>query len=192
MKILKWILGILIALFLLFILIGFISPTYDESIVTEIDAPVEKTFAIANDEKYMSQWLENYKSMELIKGDGKSKGSQWKVVFDQNGKDFEMIETVTDYIENEKFAFDINDDHGKYNISLNFEEKNGKTILTERMVGAAKGMMDKSFVALMKSSIKKQKSGWYQNLKKLVESTDWTPPSPILPAESEILKDTIK
>ena len=181
MKILKWILGILLLLLLAFLLLGWLNPEYNESITTVIDAPVEKTFALANDEQHMDKWLENFKSMELIEGDGKSKGSKWKVTFDENGKEFDMIETVTDYVENERFAFDIDDEFGKYNISLNFEEKDGKTVLTEKMVGAAKGIFGKAFLALMKSSIKKQKTGWYEKLKAFVESADWTPPAPILP-----------
>ena len=57
MKILKWIVGVVAILGLLFFAKGFITPTisYDSEIM--VDKPIKEAWAVMSDEGKISQWL---------------------------------------------------------------------------------------------------------------------------------------
>jgi glycosyltransferase involved in cell wall biosynthesis len=69
-----------------------------------------------------------------------------------------MVETVLAFEENKLFAFNIKDQFADFDLEITFEEKNGKTIITEvNKEGKDLGIFSKVMVTLFSSSIKKQK-----------------------------------
>ncbi|MDX1685024.1 MAG: SRPBCC family protein [Saprospiraceae bacterium] len=186
-KILYWVLGIIGALAAIIIVIGLLNPTYEDQVSVSIDAPVEKAFAIFQDSQYMRDWIPGYKSSEIIDGEELRVGSKYKLTFEEGSREFTMVETITDYIPDEKFGFDLDDDYGKFHVDVTFEEKDGKTKVTETMTGASKGIIGKAMMALMKGSIKNQKQEMYNDLASLVEGTEWSPPQP-----EPVSMDTVK
>ncbi len=191
-RILFIVLGIVALLILTVVVIGLMNPTYSETITVEVDAPVDKTFAIFNQPGTMSEWLEGFVSMELLEGEENAIGAKYKITFEENGKPFSMIETITDFDENQRVGFDLNDDHGgDFHINITFTEKEGKTTITETMTGSSSGVFGNAMMALMKGSINKQKTGWYENLATYIEGQDWTPPNlEPLPVDSTLIDST--
>ena len=94
-KIIFILLGIILALIIGFIAIGFIKPTYEGGVSVTVNAPVSTTFEYFNNPDNMAKWMDNFKSIENISGEKNQVGSKWKLVYDENGKDLVMTETVT-------------------------------------------------------------------------------------------------
>ena len=191
-RILFIILGIVALLFIGVVIIGLMNPTYNETITVEVDAPAEKTFAIFNKPGTMSEWLEGFISMELIEGEENEIGAKYKLTFEERGKQFSMIETITDFDVNERVGFDLTDDHGgNFHMDITFSEADGKTTIAETMTGSSSGIFGNAMMALMKSSINKQKTGWYEKLAEYIEGQEWSPPVPEpLPVDSTTTDST--
>lgn len=172
-KILFTLLGIIGALIIGFIAIGLIKPTYEGGITVTVNAPVATTFAVFNDTASMRKWMDNFKRIENISGDQNQVGSKWKLVYDENGRDLVMTETITAFEQDKLFAFDMEDEYYKMHIEIRFEEKDGKTIITQVDKGEGKNIPARSMVAIMGSLglMQKQQQGMYNKLKDLIEKT---------------------
>ena len=172
-KTLLILLGIIAALILGFIAIGFIKPTYEGGVNVTVNAPVSTTFAYFNNTDNMAKWMDNFKGIENISGEKNQVGSKWKLVYDENGSDFVMTETLTAFEQDKLFAFDMEDEYFKMHIEIRFEEKDGKTIITQIDKGEGKNLPARSMVAIMGTLglMQKQQQGMYNKLKDLVEKT---------------------
>ncbi|MCG3166178.1 MAG: hypothetical protein POELPBGB_01954 [Bacteroidia bacterium] len=172
-KIIFILLGIIGALILGFIAIGFIKPTYNGGVTVTVNAPVSTTFAVFNDTANMRKWMDNFKRIENISGAENEVGSKWKLVYDENGRDLVMTETITAFEQDKLFAFNMEDEYFKMDIEIRFEEKDGKTIITQTDKGEGKNLPARSMVAIMGSLglMQKQQQGMYNKLKDLVEKT---------------------
>ena len=178
-RILLIILGIVALLIVGVVIIGLMNPTYNETITVEVDAPVDKTFDIFNKPGTMGEWLEGFVSMEILEGEQNEVGAKYKLTFEENGKQFSMVETITEFDENQRVGFDLTDDHGgDFHMNITFTEKDGKTTIAETMTGSSSGIFGNAMMALMKGSINKQKTGWYEKLGDYIEKQEWTPPAP--------------
>src|SRR3990172_2447569 len=167
-KILFILLGIIVALLAVFLVIGLVSPTYNDTVSVTVNAPASKTFAVFNNPENMGKWMGSFKSIRNISGAENEPGSKWELIFDENGSDLVMIETVTAFEQDKLFAFEIDDSFAKFNISIRFEENNGQTTITETTQGEGKSLPAKSMIAIVKGRIKKQKQEMYDKLKTLV------------------------
>lgn len=172
-KIIFILLGIIGTFIISFIAIGLIKPTYEGGITVTVNAPVSTTFAVFNDTANMRKWMDNFKRIENISGNQNQVGSKWKLVYDENGRDLVMTETVTAFEQDKLFAFDMEDEYYKMHIEIRFEEKDGKTIITQVDKGEGKNIPARSFVAIMGSLglMQKQQQGMYNKLKTLIENT---------------------
>lgn len=110
MKILKYILGIIAALVVIFFMIGVFVSTFTYENKVEVNAPVEKAWAVFTDESRMGEWLTGLKSIETISGNPGEVGSIYRLVFVQNGEEMVMTEEVTAFQQNELFAFNLDND----------------------------------------------------------------------------------
>jgi uncharacterized membrane protein len=170
-KIIFVLLGIIGALIIGFIAIGFIKPTYEGGVTVTVNAPVSTTFEYFNNTDNMPKWMDNFKSIENISGEKNQVGSKWKLVYDENGKDLVMTETVTAFEQDKLFAFIMEDEYFKMEIEIRFEENDGKTIITQIDKGEGKNLPARSMVAIMGSLglMQKQQQGMYNKLKDQVE-----------------------
>jgi uncharacterized membrane protein len=172
-KIIFILLGIIGTLIIGFVAIGFIKPIYEGGVNVTVNAPVSTTFAYFNNTDNMAKWMDNFKGIENISGEKNQIGSKWKLVYDENGKDLVMTETVTAFEQDKLFAFDMEDEYFKMHIEIRFEEKDGKTIITQIDKGEGKNLPARSMVAIMGTLglMQKQQQGMYNKLKDLVEKT---------------------
>lgn len=178
-KILYWVIGIAIAILVALLLIGWMNPRYEDTVQVTIDAPIEKTWALFDDLDNMKEWVPGYLGHEVLEGDTQTPGSKYRLDFNMDGREFSMVETVTNYDPGKAFAFDVEDESGAtFNIAVELEEKGEKTIVKETMTGEPKGIFDRAMTTLMKGQIRKHKLKMYNDLKAFVERTEWTPAPP--------------
>ena len=122
----------------------------------------------------MGEWLGSdqmqFKSIENIQGGPKEIGSQWKLVYETKGREIEMIETVTDYVENKRFAFDIEDTFARFQITMDFHADDNGTVMTEHTKGAGKSLAARAMLLFFAKSAEKTKRKMYEKLKNLIEA----------------------
>lgn len=179
MKILKYILGILALLVLVFILIGQISGeiTYDYEI--EVDKPVAESWAVIQDESKMGDWLEGFQRIEHVSGPKDAVGAVSDVHFIEpgSGQPMTIRETITALVPNESISMTFTSDVSHMDYTLKMAEVNGKTQITTNTTTYGKGMFYKSMFSLMRGMIKGQEEKNLAALKKTIEenTTDYFP-----------------
>ena len=151
MKILKYILYVIIGLIVLFIAVGFIKPSVSYGAEITVDQPAKITWAVSSDESKFDQWLEGFKSIELISGEENEVGSQYKVIVNpgEGQPDFEMIETIKSIKEFDHIEFVFDSDMMVFDQKVTHTEKDGKTTVKSQSKVTGKGVMTKSMFALM-------------------------------------------
>jgi hypothetical protein len=192
MKILKYIIAFILICILLFIAIGFIKPTVNYGHEIEVDKSAKEAWAVHIDDSKYGQWLDGFKSIDLISGELGEIGSKYKVVVNpgEGQPDFEMIEIVKDKKDYEYVDLNFDSDMMTFDQRTTFVENNGKTkIKTESKVGG-KGIMMKSMFALMEmlgGSFQAQEEKNLEALKTVINSntTDYYP-KPMMDSEKEL------
>ena len=182
MKILKYtILGLLVILFLI-ILMGIANPSIGYGHEIMVDKPIKEAWAVSQDDKKYDQWLEGFKSFELIEGEKWKEGSKYKVVVDPGDgqPEFEMIETLVSINDFESVEMHFDSEFMNFEQVMHFTEERGKTSVKTESKVLAKGLMMRSMFAIMEifgGSFTAQEKKNMEALKKLIEenTTDYYP-----------------
>lgn len=169
MKFIKRFLFLGLMVLLGFIILGFLrgGAEYGSSVL--VDAPVEKSWDIFTDPALMSQWLSGFKSSEHIGGPVNGVGAQYNFVFEENGKIFEAVETITAYEPNKVFAFDMDSDMFNNKTEVQFTEEDGKTRITSTGKSTGKGLW-KPMISFMAVMMEKNDEVVYKKLKETIEA----------------------
>ena len=182
MKILKYILYALLALVILFFLVGLLKPTVSYSSEITVDKPVQEAWAVAKDESKLGEWLKGFKSIELIEGNQGEVGSKYKVIVSPGDgqEDFEMIETIASLQEFDHIEMHFDSDFMDMTQRITHTESDGKTTINAVSKVNGKGLMSKSMFALMEmlgGSFTKQDNENFNALKTLINQnkTDYYP-----------------
>ncbi|MBT8195740.1 MAG: SRPBCC family protein [Bacteroidia bacterium] len=182
MKILKYILIILAVIIIIPVVIGLTSSTINYGAEINVNKPVEEAWAISKDETKFDQWLEGFKSIELIEGERDQVGSKYKVVVNpgEGQEDFVMTETLVAMNEHENIEMHFDSDMMKFEQIMTYTEVDGgTTIKTESKV------IPKSFglrmmfgtMQMLGGAFDKQEAKNMNALKKLIDenTTDYSP-----------------
>ncbi len=181
MKFLKYLFFLIIGLVLAFIAVGFIHPTINYGHEITVNKSAKEAWAVQQDESKFGQWLEGFKSIDLISGEAGTVGSKYKVIVQPEGQpDFEMIETVLSVKEFDHMRMELDSDMMLFDQTTSFAEADGKTTIKTASTVNAKGMMMRSMFALMEifgGSFKKQEVKNIEALKKVIEenTTEYYP-----------------
>ncbi len=178
MKYLKYVLGIIALLAILFIAKGFITPsiTYSSEIV--VDKLAKEAWAVMNDESKTSQWLKGIKKQEHISGKKGQVGGVTKYTFEENGEESIMVETIKALRPNEHIAMDfVIEDVMEMDYQMDSSTKNGKTHIKSSTTVRGLGMVMRSMVSFMEGTMQAQEDENMNNLKALIEAntTDYFP-----------------
>lgn len=174
MKILKYILIVIGVLLLAFIAAGMIHPSLTYRHEIEANKPIAEAWAVSQDVSKFDQWLEGFKSMELISGEMNQPGSKYKIIMNpgEGQEDFEMTETLVSINENDHVQMSFDSEMMDFEQSMTFSEVDGKTkIVTDSKI-LGKGIMMRSTFACMEicmGSFQKQEAKNLEALKKLIE-----------------------
>jgi hypothetical protein len=190
MKILKYVIYVLLALLVIFFAFGLLKPTISYGHEISTSKSVKEAWAVTQDESKYSQWLEGFKSIELIEGEKGAVGSKYKVIVNpgEGQPEFEMIETVISLVDNDHVNLHFDSDMMDFDQVISVRESDGKTyVKTESTVGA-KGIMMKSMFAMMETlggTFQSQEEKNINALKKVIDenTTDYFPAPAIINEE---------
>jgi len=182
MKILKYLLFFIAFLCIAFIAVGFIHPTVNYGHEITVNKSLKEAWAVQQDESKFGQWLEGFKSIDLIEGEANAVGSKYKVVVNpgEGQEDFIMTETVVSLKEFDHITMNFDSDMMLFDQTTSFSEEGGKTTIKTDSKVTGKGMMMRSMFALMErlgGSFYKQEVKNIEALKKVIEdnTTDYYP-----------------
>lgn len=180
MKILKYTLFLLVGFVILFIALGFIHPTINYGHTITVDKPIQEAWAVHQDESKFPEWLEGFKSIDLISGENGKVGSKYKVVVNpgEGQPDFEMTETLISKKDFDHMNMSFDSDMMLFDQITSFAEVNGKTTIKTDSKVSGKGMLMRSMFALMEmttGSFQKQEEKNIEALKRVIEqnTTDY-------------------
>lgn len=105
MKIIKVILGVIIALSVVFFATGLVvkETTYTASV--EINKPITEVFKAFEDKEVLKQWLPEIQSITPIEEKAEKIGSTYEVIIKNKEDKLMMKETILAYVANEKITF---------------------------------------------------------------------------------------
>ncbi|NNF00867.1 MAG: SRPBCC family protein [Pyrinomonadaceae bacterium] len=65
------------------------------SVEIEIDKPIDEVIELFDSTENMSKWMEGLQSFEPLSGTPGEEGAKSRLKFDMNGRQIEMVETIT-------------------------------------------------------------------------------------------------
>jgi uncharacterized membrane protein len=153
MKILKYLLYGIGVLFILFFALGLMKPQVKYGHEITVDKSIKEAWAVTQDETKNSEWLEGFKSIELISGDKGAVGSKYKVVVNsgEDQEDFVMTETIVSLVENEHITLHFDSDMMDFDQTISFREADGKAIVKTESTVSGKGIIMRSMFATMQT-----------------------------------------
>lgn len=174
MKYLKYTLYLILTLIVLFFAMGVFFPSvhYGHEII--VSKSIQEAWNVQQDERKYDQWLEGFKSIDLISGKAGEVGSQYKVVVkpEADQPDFVMLETVVSRKDFDHISLSFDSDMMLFEQTTSFSEKEGKTSVKTTSKVSGKGMMMRSMFAVMElfgGSFQKQEVKNIEALKKVIE-----------------------
>ena len=136
----------------------------------EIDLPRDRVIALFDNADNLSKWQEGLVSFDNISGVPGEVGTKSKIKYNMNGREIEMIETITKKELPERYDFTF-EAKGMYNEIENhfLEIGSDKTKWISHNFFEAKGFL-KLLTILMPGSFKKQSFKYMADFKKFAES----------------------
>lgn len=190
MKILKYILFSLIGLVLLFLAVGLVNPSVSYGHEIKVNKSIKEAWAVSQDDSKYSQWLDGFKSMELISGEKYEVGSKYKVIVSpgEGQADFEMTETLVDIEDFDHVTMHFDSEAMDFEQTIFFSEENGETTVRSDSKVIGKNLMSRSMFALMElfmGAFQSQEARNFEALKTLIEenTTDYYPAPEIIEEE---------
>ena len=187
MKYLKYLLGIIALLGVLFIAKGFITPSISYTSEIVVNKPATEAWAVMNDESKTSQWLKGIKKQEHVSGQKGEVGGVTKYTFEENGQESIVVETIKALRPNEHIAMDfVMEGVMEMDYKMDSSKKDGKTHIKSTTVTKGIGMFMRSMVSFMTGTMQSQEDENMNNLKKLIEenTTDYFP-APVVESAGE-------
>lgn len=169
MKILKYLLGLILILVLIFFAKGMLTPTVSYQNEVEVTKSAKEAWAVMSDEVNLPKWIEGFKRSELVSGEVNTVGAVSNVYVEENGQEMMMTETVTGIKLYEQLAMTFSMDFMDMDYEILFKESNGKTTITSSSETKGNGIFAKSIISFMPSSMKEQEQKNLNSLKKLIE-----------------------
>ncbi len=169
MKYLKYILGILAVLVIGFFLLGLIKSELYYECEVMVDKPIAESWAVSQDDEKMADWLDGFQKIEQVSGTPGTVGAVSDVYFINEGQEMTIRETITDIVPNESISMLFTSDFMDMDYRLSMESIDGKTKINSRTTCKGNGMVSKSLIAMIGSSIKTQEETNLSNLKKIIE-----------------------
>lgn len=188
MKYLKYFLGLIALLVVVFIANGFFKPTISYTSEISVDKPLKEAWAVMNDESKISQWLKGIKNIEHVSGVKGTVGAVTKYTFDDNGQESVVLETIKSIDPNEQITMDfVMEGVMLMDYTIDFNEENGKTHIKSSTTTKGDGVFMRSMVSFMKGMMQSQEDENMNNLYKLIEgnTTNYFPSPVVESVENE-------
>lgn len=171
MKVIKVILGIIIALSLVFFATGLIVKETKYTAKVTINKPVNEVFALFENTDKMKEWLPEVKSIEPIEEKQGKVGSTYTMTVENQGQTITMKEKIMAYVPNEKLTFQFDSDDMIKVDDYNFIAEGEKTKVIQNCTVEAKSYIMGCMFPWFKSKLKDISLDYMNRFKDMVEKS---------------------
>ncbi len=175
-KFLKYFSITILVLVILFFSLGIIFPTISYESKITVNKPVETSFGVFTNAFKLSDWVIGLKGIGWISGGQNEVGSKWKFIVTQNGKDYELIQTLKAYKKNELFLSNSDNELFIVDVEVKFISKGTSTEIIATSHLSGKNIFWRSVFVLGKFYLNKNDQKMYDKLKEVIEkdATNYT------------------
>lgn len=170
MKTVKIILGIIIALTLVFFGTGLL--VKDTKYVAEVavNKSLEDVFKAFNDTKNIQNWIPEVTSIEVVNDNPGRTGSIYKIVVENQEQEITMTQKVLAYVPNEKVTLFFDAENMLKKDDYNFTEKNGKTIINLSSSCRSDSFIMACMFPYFKGTFQEQDQSYLNNFRAYIEN----------------------
>lgn len=167
-KILFLAIGVLV---LIFLSLGIFKPdvSYQNSIT--VNATPEEAFKIFTDTTIMKQWISGLTHIEYVEGEMNSAGSKWKLFIKQKDEHYQLLETMTAFEINRRFAFVLDHEMFQTAVDILFTPSPQGTIITVQNTIKGNSMLSRSLFVLTGFYFNTESQKMYDTLKQLIDKS---------------------
>jgi len=170
MKYLKYILGAVVILILIFLSLGILKPEVSYDCETVVEKPLTESWAVGQDPDKMGEWLPDFIKMKHISGTPGTVGAVSDVYFDNAGTEMKIRETITSIGPNESIEMTFTSDFMDMDYKMTMIDEGGKTRIKSHTVTRGNSLLFKSIMAWTSGAIKAQEDTNLEMLKKAIEA----------------------
>ena len=169
MKTIKFILGIISGLTLIFFTTGLFVKETNYTTIVEVNKPLENVFETFNQIEDIKNWIPEVKTVNVItKSLGKT-GSIYKIVIDANDQEITMTQKIVAYVPNEKVTVFYDAENMLKTNDYIFEEKNGVSKITLNSTCRSDSYIMACMFPYFKGTFKEQDQSYLNNFKSYIE-----------------------
>ena len=170
MRIFKFIAILFIVLIIGFFAIGLFSPslTYQNSIT--VNAPVDKAFELFTDTVKMHEWIPGFISFTNESGGNFNRGSKWKLILIQEDQHYEMIETITAYVPNQQYSYNLENIVLRNQVDVYFKPIGNMTEIISHNLVTGNNLIWRSVLFFFEKELYNNGQESFADLKKMIES----------------------
>lgn len=170
-RILKILGGLLLLLMIVFFATGLVVKETTYQVSVTIDKPVEEVFKVFNNQSKLKDWIPSVKVFEPIEEKEGKVGSTYRMVVDNQGKDFEMTERITVFEENKRVGLEF-DAQGMFKTDdIIFTSSGTSTTITNNASCRGTTYLTKCMFPYFKSAFIKTDQASLDNFKTMVEKS---------------------
>jgi hypothetical protein len=170
MKYLKYLLGIILLIGVLFFGRGLLTPEVSYENLVEVNKPAKEAWAVMSDETKMSEWISGFIKTEQVSGTPNTIGAVANVYIEEGGEEMVMQETITNLKPNEVMAMNFTMDFMDMDYEIEFSESDGNTAIKSKSITRGNSLFARSMISFITGAMKKQEDENLSNLKRLIEA----------------------
>jgi hypothetical protein len=149
---------------------GLLTPSISYNSEITIDKSLKEAWAVMKDESKINEWLQGITDIKHISGEKGTVGAVTQYTFDNKGQESIIVETIKSITPKEQITMDfVMKDVMIMGYQLNFVDKGEKTLIKSSTVNKGEGIIMRSMMPFMKSSMKVQEYENMNNLKTLID-----------------------
>ena len=168
-RILKLLGGLILLLLIVFFATGLVVKETKYQVSTTINKPVEEVFEVFNDQSKLREWIPSVKTFEAIEEKEGKVGSTYRMVVDNQGEDFEMIERITAYEENKRVGLEFDAQGMLKTDEIVFTSEGTSTTITNNASSKGTDYFHKCLLPYFKSAMIKTDQSSLDNFKAMME-----------------------
>ena len=168
-KFLKRFLITILVLVIIFFSLGIIFPSITYETKITVNKPVETSFAVFTSPFKLSDWITGLKGIGLISGIPNTVGSKWKFIITQNGKDYELIQTMKELKPNELFVTHADNELFTDDVKVKFISKGTATEIIATSNLSGKNIFWRSVFTCAQFYLGSNDQKMYDKLKEVIE-----------------------
>ena len=169
MKVIKIILGIIIAFSLAFFATGLIVKETTYTAEVSLKKPVKEVFKEFNDAGNIKNWIPEIQSVEAVNKNPGITGNVYNIVVLNQGQEIAMTEKIMAYVPNEKVTLFFDAENMLKKDDYLFTEENGKTVITLNARCQSESYIMACMFPLFKGTFQEQDQSYLNNFKSFVE-----------------------